>query len=134
MIPNALRLRYAVVGIFFLLSAALAQTTASSPSDYKKHMDDVQDSKDDLTDAVDNKNSEQTIATSKKLADLLHTDIEYWKGQKNDQAAELASSSSDLAAQIRVQAKRNDFTAAHNTILQLQSKCRACHDSHPEKQ
>ena len=133
MIVTIPRLGYAVAVIFLGLATVSAQTAVSSPNDYKKHMDDVQESKDDLTDAVDNKNSEQAIATSRKLAELLHADIDYWKTKKVDQAVELANSSYDLVVQIGAHAKRNDFVAARNSILQLQNKCRACHDAHPEK-
>lgn len=128
------RPRHAIAVIFLVFSTLWAQTSASSPNDYKKHMDDVQESKDDLTDAVDNKNSEQAIAISKKLADLLHTDIDYWKTRKIDHAVELANSSYDLAVQIGTHAKAHDFVAAHNSLLQLQNRCRACHDAHPERQ
>lgn len=110
--------RRTMLVILLMFASGLAQTRSSSSDEYKKHMDDIQEAKDDLTDSIDSKNSKETIDKSKKLADLLHSDISYWKVRKVDQAAKLATASYDLAVQIDQQAQRNDFAAAHDTILQ----------------
>jgi len=105
---------------------------ANSAGDYKKHMDDIQEAKDDLAYAIDDKKTAQVVDAATRLATLLQSDISYWNTKKNAPATELARDTHKLAAQAAQQAQHGDLPAVQTSVVQLQIKCRTCHDSHPE--
>ena len=107
--------------------------TADRLAELRARMDTLQDTRDDLRDALDSKDGVKTAALSSEIARLLQQDQALWKQQGLDDVLKINQGTIELAEKIGSQAKSGETQQALESYLALQKSCAACHDLHPEK-
>ena len=121
--------------IFILMAASTlgAAVTADRLAELRARMDTLQDTRDDLRDALDSKDGVKTAALSSEIARLLQQDQALWKEQGFDDVLKVNQGTIELAEKIGLQAKSGQAQQALESYLALQKSCASCHDLHPEK-
>ena len=105
--------------LLLLIVAGICLPAGDDVSRHKKAMDQAQEWKDDLKDALDAKAAAQEASL--------------WKKAKQDDALKLANENLEESRQILTSVKAGSFDQALQTYGRLEATCRACHDLHPEK-
>jgi hypothetical protein len=119
-----------------LLVALLSFTAVYAAGDAgsrKQAMDQAQEWKDDLKDALDAKAGPKAAALARKLARSGTQETAYWKKAGQEDARKLAADNLEASRQIELAAKEGQFDQANQAYGRLEATCRACHDLHPEK-
>lgn len=121
--------------IFTLMAVSTlgAAATADRLAELRARMDTLQDTRDDLRDALDTKDGAKTAALSGEIVRLLRQDQALWKEQGFDDVLKINQGTIDLAEKIGSQAKSGETQHALESYLALQKSCASCHDLHPEK-
>lgn len=121
--------------IFTLMAVSTlgAAVTADRLAELRARMDTLQDTRDDLRDALDTKDGAKTAALSGEIVRLLRQDQALWKEQGFDDVLKINQETIELAEKIGSQAKSGETRQALESYLVLQKSCAACHDLHPEK-
>jgi hypothetical protein len=117
-----------------LIGAGLAIPTAviAQNDEWKQKMDDAQDAKDDLMDAVDAKSGPKAVeATAKMMKTLLETK-QFWTEQKMADIVKLADDNIAAANEMTKIASSGQMDTAKAAFNKLGAACSACHDIHPE--
>jgi len=112
------------------LGAAVA---ADRLAELRARMDALQDTRDDLRDALDAKDGAKIAALSGEIVRLLQQDQGLWKEQGFDDVLKINQGTIELAEKIGSQAKSGETQHALESYLALQKSCAACHDLHTEK-
>ena len=115
--------------------------TAVQTAKHKTRMDDSQDLKDDLRDALGKctanagSGCEATSAqiTARKLLELARKEEKYWLASGISAAITLAHQSVSAAEAMLRTAPHPDTPDAREAFANLEQNCRSCHDLHPEK-
>jgi hypothetical protein len=93
-------------------------------------MDDAQDAKDDLLDAVNAKDTEKAVAAVDKMTKIILDAKKFWADQKQADVVKMADDTLAAAANMTAVAKaKGDFKAAYQ---KLDLSCQQCHNVHPE--
>jgi len=100
---------------------------------YQARMDQAQDLKDTIHDAIDAKDSKEVARLSHELTILLQQDEQYWEKQQISDALALSKTSVQLSKTIEAAAREGDIPQSIDAYQKLQITCRSCHDAHPEK-
>ena len=119
-----------------LLLALLAFAPNRAADDVARHketMDQAQEWKDDLKDALDAKATTKAIELAQKLAKSGAGETAYWKNARQNDILKLATDNLEAARQIVLSAKAGRLDQALQAYDRLEITCRACHDLHPEK-
>jgi len=119
-----------------LLLALLATAPNRAADDVARHkesMDQAQEWKDDLKDALEAKARTKAVELAEKLAKAGAQEASYWKAAKQDDVFKLATDNLEAARRIALSAKAGKFDQALQAYDRLEITCRACHDLHPEK-
>jgi hypothetical protein len=124
-------MRQLSVAILLLSIGMYAQTREAAA--YRARMDQAQDIKDNLRDAIDRRNSAKAVRLSNQLKVLLKQDEQYWEGRQLDDAISLGKASVALSSEISASARQRDFDGTLASYNRLQRVCSSCHDAHPEK-
>ena len=100
---------------------------------HKAAMDQAQEWKDDLRDALDAKDAAKAAELAKKLVDAAAAEAAYWQREKFEDVKKLAADNLAAAQAVREAARAGRLVEAEGAYGRLESSCRACHDLHPEK-
>jgi hypothetical protein len=93
-------------------------------------MDDAQEAKDDLLDAVNAKDTAKATDAVEKITKIITETKKFWADQKQADVVKLADDTLAAAANMTVVAKaKGDFKAAYQ---KLDVSCQQCHNIHPE--
>jgi hypothetical protein len=119
--------------IAFLIVAVGFSQTADDIAKHKEWMDQAQELKDRLKDALDSKTWQKAAQCAGELAKTGAREEAYWKRAKQADAVNLAKENLDASKQISAAAKSGYVDLALQAYSKLEAICRACHDLHPEK-
>lgn len=119
--------------IVFLTVAAGFSQNADDIAKHKGWMDQAQELKDDLKDALDSKAWQKAALQAEELAKLGAREEAYWTRAKQADAVQLAKQNLDASRRIRAAAKSGNADVALQAYSELEATCRQCHDLHPEK-
>lgn len=100
---------------------------------HKTAMDQAQDWRDDLKDALDAKELAKAGALADKLVEAAMVEEDYWKKAKQADIVKLAAENLADSRELAAQAKAGKSVEAAAAYDRLEVSCRACHDLHPEK-
>ena len=115
------------------LLALAAVYAAGDASSRKQAMDQAQEWKDDLKDALDAREGPKAAVLARKLATAGAQETAYWKRAGQEDARKLAADNLEASRQVVRAAKAGQFDQANQAYGRLEATCRACHDLHPEK-
>lgn len=118
--------------IQFLFLAGAAVTSGEAAA-HKARMNDAQDLKADLKDALDAGATAKALGPAKKLVGLCREEEHYWTRAALSDAVELARKNLAEARQIASAVAGGRADEALAAYGKLETTCRACHDLHPEK-
>ena len=116
-----------------VLVAVCFALVADDTSRHKEWMDQAQELKDDLKDALDAKTWQKAAACADELAKFADREEAYWKKAKQEDAVKLAKENLAASKQISAAAKSGNAGQALEAYSRLEATCRGCHDLHPEK-
>jgi len=120
--------------VFLLALLAIAPNHAGDDvARHKESMDQAQEWKDDLKDALDAKAGTKAIELAAKLAKAGAREAAYWKSAKQYDILKLATDNREAARRIAQSIRDGKFDQALRAYGRLELTCRACHDLHPEK-
>jgi hypothetical protein len=108
--------------------------TAAETAQHKVRMDDSQDLKDDLREAIEKSNARAAKEASAKLAALAREEEQYWAKTKLETAIGLAHDAVAAADRMLQTSPSPGAPEARQAFASLEVNCRSCHDLHPEKQ
>jgi len=107
--------------------------TAAQTAEHKTRMDDSQDLKDDLRDAVEKRDGRAASEAARKLLELARQKENYWLESGISAAVTLAHQSVSAAEAMLRTAPHPDTPEVRQLLANLEQNCRSCHDLHPEK-
>ncbi len=107
--------------------------SAAETAQHKVRMDDSQDLKEDLRDAIDKDDSKAAIEASTKLVAIAREEEGYWAKTKLETAMGLAHDAVAAADRMLKASQQPRSSEARQAFSALEANCRACHDLHPEK-
>ncbi len=123
---------------FFLLTILAVSTMGAATPDrraeLKARMDKLQDTRDDLRDALDAKDGAKAATLSRDIAQLLHEDEPLWQTEKFEEVRRINQATIQLAERIQSQSSAGEIQGALESYTALQKSCASCHDRHPEQQ
>jgi hypothetical protein len=107
--------------------------TAAQTAEHKTRMDDSQDLKDDLRDALEKRDANAASESARKLVELARREEAYWLQTGISAAVTLARESVSVADAVLRTAPHPDSSETREALANLERNCRSCHDLHPEK-
>jgi hypothetical protein len=119
--------------IAFLIGTVGFSQSADDTARHKAWMDQAQELKDDLKDALDAKTAQKAAHYADELAKFGAREEAYWKRAKQADAATLANENLEASKQISAAARSGNIDQALQGYSKLEATCRGCHDLHPEK-
>lgn len=119
-----------LLGISALLLAAFSSADLEA---HRKWMDDAQDRKDDVREALAAKDSVKLRAGATTLEALTARESAFWARSSLQQAKDLATKNHAEAQDLLRAARNSRFEDAEKALAQLEKTCSACHDLHFEK-
>ena len=108
-------------------------TVVAQNDEWKQKMEDAQEAKDDLMDAIGAKSGVKATQATTKLTRILQETREYWMGVKMPDVVKLADANLaaiDAMSKLAGSGKMDQAKAAFDKIGET---CSSCHDLHPEK-
>ncbi len=119
---------------FFSLALFAGATFSSAElEDHRKWMDDAQDRKDDIREALAAKDRAKLEVGVKAIEALTVREQAFWARTSIQQAKDLAVKNRAEALDLLRSAKASRFADAEKAFAQLEKTCTACHDLHFEK-
>jgi soluble cytochrome b562 len=117
-----------------LIGASLVIPTlaVAQNDEWKQKMEDAQEAKDDLMDAVGAKSGPKAVEATAKMAKILQEAKEYWAGLKMADVVKLADANLaalDAMSKLAGSGKMDQSKAAFDKIG---DSCSVCHDVQPE--
>jgi cytochrome c556 len=100
---------------------------------HKEWMDEAQDLKEDLRDALNAKSGAKAAEPASKLVQIGEREEKYWRDAKLHDIVKIAQQNLVAAREVAAAAKDGHFEEALLAFGRLETTCRACHDVHPEK-
>jgi hypothetical protein len=97
-----------------------------------QRMDDAQDAKDDLRDAVKAKDAAKAIAAVDKITGILQETKNFWADQKMADVVKMADDALAAAGEVKEAARAGNMDDAPAAYKKLDTACQQCHDVHPE--
>ena len=116
------------------LTLSLAsQFTQAELDAHKAWMDDAQDKKDDVREALAAKDANKLTAAAIEIEKLTDQEQKFWARTDILKAKELAATNRAEAKEMLQAARSAKFDAAGATFARLEKTCSSCHDLHFEK-
>ena len=117
-----------------LIGAGLAIPTAmvAQNDDWKQKMEDAQEAKDDLMDAVDAKAGPKAAEAAAKMLKILLETKQFWAGQKMADVVKLADDNIAALNEMAKIAGSGSMDQGKAVFAKVNNTCSACHDTHPE--
>lgn len=117
-----------------VLCLAATPFTKAQLDAHKAWMDDAQDKKDDVREALAAKDSKKLVAVAVEIEKLTAQEQNFWARTTIAQAKELAAKNRSEAKEILQSARAARFAQAADAFARLEKTCSSCHDLHFEKQ
>ena len=111
-----------------------AEFTGAELAAHKAWMDDAQDKKDDVREALAAKDAKKLVVAAVDMEKLTEREAQFWARTKIAQAKEIASRNRDEAKEMLAAARAREFSPAGDAFARLEKTCSSCHDLHFEKQ
>ncbi len=127
-----LRLAAVVFLVLFLRANAIA-VGADEVAKHKARMDDAQDLKYELADAIEEKSAGKIAKHARAIVKLLELEDRYWKNSGLIDAIALSKENIEAAKRIAVAGEEGRVGMAARAYHDLDRTCTACHDARPEK-
>ena len=122
-----------MVKLFVLLFLA-GEFTQAELDAHKAWMDDAQDKKDDVREALAGKDAKKLVAAAMDIDKLTEQESQFWARTKIVRAKEIATKNRGEAKEMLQLARAGKFTEAGDAFARLEKTCSSCHDLHFEKQ
>lgn len=116
-----------IMGLGLAVPAAMRAQSAQ----WTQKMDDAQDAKDDLMDAVAAKSGPKAAAAMVKITAIMKESRAFWVEQKMPDVVKVADDALTAAAMDKL-AKSGRMDTAKAAFDKLNAACSTCHDMHPE--
>ena len=116
------------MGLGLLIPAA----APAQNDEWKQKMEDAQEAKDDLLDAVNAKSGPKAVGATAKISKILLETKQFWADKKMPDIVKLADANlvaTDALSKLAASGNMDQSKAAYD---KLNSSCSACHDVHPE--
>lgn len=118
-----------LLGIILIIPAAVvAQDDA-----YRQKMDDAQDAKDDLMDAIDHKSGPKAVEATAKMTKIVLEAKQFWAAKNMADIVKLADASLAALDEMNKLAASGKIDQSKAAFQKIGDTCSACHDAHPEK-
>ena len=118
--------------VFFLCANARAEGV-DEDAKHKARMDDAQDLKYDLADALGAKSVDKITKSARAIVKLLELEDRYWKNSGLTDAIALSKENLEAAKNIVTASEARHIGTAVQAYSDLERSCTACHAAHPEK-
>jgi hypothetical protein len=128
-----LKFRIIALLVPVLCCLAASQFTKAELDAHKAWMDDAQDKKDDVREALAAKDATKLSAAAADIEKLTLQEQQFWARTSIAQAKELAAKNLGEAKEMLNAAKAGRFSEAGNAFGRLEKTCSSCHDQHFEK-
>ena len=117
-----------------LIGAGLVIPTmaVAQNDEWKQKMEDAQEAKDELMDAVAAKSGSKAAAAATKLTGILQETREYWTGVKMPDVVKLADANLAALGAMSKLAGSGKMDQAKAAFDKIGDSCSVCHDIHPE--
>lgn len=122
----------AALFVFFLCANARA-ADVDEAAKHKARMDDAQDLKYDLADAIEAKSVDKIAEHAKAIVKLLELEDRYWKNSGLPDAIALSKENLQAAKRIALASEAGRVGTVIQAYNDLERSCAACHDAHPKK-
>lgn len=99
---------------------------------HKQRMDDAEEIKYDVLDALQAKDLGKVHQAAGKLVSISQDELEYWKQTNLAEIVSIARQSVSLSKTLTEEAGKGNLVAAKTEFDQLLKTCAKCHDLHPE--
>ena len=119
-----------------VLFGALAFAGPVTPEDVARHkqrMDQAQDLKDGIHDALEAKDAAKAAADAEKLIRIGQREQQYWTKAELPDARQLAKDNLSASRDLASAARARKWDLATKALERVETSCRTCHDLHPEK-
>ena len=117
-----------------VLCLAAAQFTKVELDAHKAWMDDAQDKKDDVREALAAKDAKKLVAVAAEIEKLTEQEQKFWARTTIAQAKEIAAKNRGEAQEMLQAARAARFAEAGEAFARLEKTCSSCHELHFEKQ
>ena len=121
------------VTILLLGGLPTLQARGQDAAAHKAWMDDAGDLQDELREQLLAKSGDKAAATATKLEEILAKTQAYWAERHADDIVTIARESRTLATAVATAAKAGHLGQATEASAEMNARCSACHDLHPEK-
>ena len=111
---------------------AIPATVIAQNDDWKQKMEDAQEAKDDLMDAVAAKSGPKAIEATSKMTRILTETRQFWAEQKMADVVKLADDNIAALNEMAKIAESGNMDQGKAVFAKINSACSACHDIHPE--
>ncbi|MEQ1947965.1 MAG: cytochrome c [Bryobacteraceae bacterium] len=108
-------------------------TMRAQSEEWAMKMDDAQEAKDDLLDAVGTKSGPKAAEATEKILKLLAETKAFWEQQKMPDVVKTADGAIAAANEMAAVAKSGKMDNAKAAYDKLNAACNVCHDLHAEE-
>ena len=116
--------------LLFFIGVGLITPISAQNAQLRMSMDEAQDARDDLEDALNAKDPAKTGQALDKLTKVILEAKTFWAGQKQADIVKLADNALAASSEIgKMAAAKGDPKPA---FKKLELACQQCHDLHPE--
>ncbi len=119
------------------LCAALAATgpfTAAELEAHRNWMDDAQERREEVREALPSKDQKKLLEGAKALEQLTVREEAFWARTNLKEARQIASLNRSQAKELLQSAQAGRFEVAQRVLTKLERTCASCHDLHFEKE
>jgi len=100
---------------------------------YRQKMDDAQDAKDDLMDAIGAKSGPKAAIATAKMTKTVQEVKQFWAAKKMADIVKLADASLAALDAMNKLVSSGKVDQSEEAFQKINDTCSACHDAHPEK-
>ncbi|MEQ1886853.1 MAG: cytochrome c [Bryobacteraceae bacterium] len=108
-------------------------TVRAQSEEWAMKMDDAQEAKDDLLDAVGAKSGPKAAEATAKISKLLAETRAFWEQKKMADVVKTADDAIAAANEMAAVAKSGKMDTAKAAYDKLNAACNKCHDLHAEE-
>lgn len=125
--------RKLLVASFLGAVLTIPATVVAQDAAYRQKMDDAQDAKDDLMDAIDHKSGPKAAEATAKITKIVQEAKQFWAAKKMADIVKLADASLAALGEMNKLASAGKMDQSQAVFQKVSDTCSACHDAHPEK-
>ena len=113
--------------------ALVPVTVRAQSEEWAMKMDDAQEAKDDLLEAVGAKTAPKAAEATAKIQKILQETKAFWEQQKMADVVKTADDALGAANEMAAVAKSGKMDTAKAAYDKLNAACNKCHDLHAEE-